>query len=234
MKAPKKAKKAKTPAAASPKTAVAKKLAATKAVARKVAAKKIVAPKKVAAPKKAVAKKPTPKKVAKARPKTSGGVAPVIRLSAKPAGPVVADVLAKRHRQLISVKTKVPLTTAANLFARQSLSLAVVVDDEGKFNGVLSERDLVKSLAAFGARAAQMTVGEVNTRKVKACALETPLDLVLQTMRDGGFHHMPVVTNGRIEGIVGAVDVLAHLAGKSDAIIAPENPPPAGAAPPKA
>lgn len=224
MKAPKKAKKAKASAAAPRK----------KAGPRKIAAKKAAAPKK-SAPKKVAAKKVAPKKAVKARPKSSRSAAPAIRFGAKSKGPVVADVIGKRHRQLISVKTRVPVTTVANLFARQSLSLVVVVDDGGKFNGVLSERDLVKSLAAFGARAAQMTVGEVNTRKVKACALETPLDLVLQTMRDGGFHHMPVVTNGRIEAILGAVDVLAHLAGKTEAIIGQQRLPPlTGAIAPKA
>ncbi len=229
MKAPKKAKKAKASPAASRNKAAPKKNVTKKVTAPKKALAKRTAPKK-AAPKKTARKNPV-----QARPKSSGGAAPAIRLGVKTKGPVVADVIAKRHRQLISVKTKVPVTTVANLFARQSLSLVVVVDDDGKFNGVLSERDLVKSLAAFGARAAQMTVGEVNTRKVKACALETPLDLVLQTMRDGGFHHMPVVTGGRIEAIVGAVDVLAHLAGKTDAIISPQSLPAlTGAAPSKA
>ena len=127
--------------------------------------------------------------------------------------PLVSDVLAGKDPRIISTKTNILATQAANLMTTERIGI-IVVDDDGKFCGILSERDIVRAFGRFGAKAAQVTVGDIATRKVTACVSETPLAKVQSLMKQGGFRHMPVVEDGRVKGIISIGDILGFLAGR--------------------
>jgi CBS domain-containing protein len=128
--------------------------------------------------------------------------------------PLVSDVLAGKDPRIISTKTNILATQAANLMTTERIGIIIVVDDDGKFCGILSERDIVRAFGRFGAKAAQVTVGDIATRKVTACVSETPLAKVQSLMKQGGFRHMPVVEDGRVKGIISIGDILGFLAGR--------------------
>ncbi|MFP6734944.1 MAG: CBS domain-containing protein [Rhodospirillales bacterium] len=128
--------------------------------------------------------------------------------------PLVSDVLAGKDPRIISTKTNILATQAANLMTTERIGIIIVVDDDGKFCGILSERDIVCAFGRFGAKAAQVTVGDIATRKVTACVSETPLAKVQSLMKQGGFRHMPVVEDGRVKGIISIGDILGFLAGR--------------------
>lgn len=130
----------------------------------------------------------------------------------KPIEPSVRDVLEGKDPRIISTKTNILATQAANLMATERVGIIIVVDDNGKFCGILSERDIVRAFGRFGAKAAQVTVGDIATRKVTACVTETPLARVQNLMKEGGFRHMPVVEDGRVKGIISIGDILGFLA----------------------
>jgi len=128
--------------------------------------------------------------------------------------PLVSDLLAGKDPRIISTKTNILATHAANLMTTERIGIIIVVDDDGKFCGILSERDIVRAFGRFGAKAAQVTVGDIATRKVTACVSETPLAKVQSLMKQGGFRHMPVVEDGRVKGIISIGDILGFLAGR--------------------
>ena len=134
--------------------------------------------------------------------------------------PLVSDVLAGKDPRIISTKTNILATQAANLMTTERIGIIIiiiiiiVVDDDGKFCGILSERDIVRAFGRFGAKAAQVTVGDIATRKVTACVSETPLAKAQSLMKKGGFRHMPVVEDGRVKGIISIGDILGFLAGR--------------------
>lgn len=126
--------------------------------------------------------------------------------------PLVSDVLEGKDPRIISTKTNVLATQAASMMATERVGIIIIVDDAGKFCGILSERDIVRAFGRFGAKAAQVTVGDIATRKVTACVTETPLARVQSLMKEGGFRHMPVVEDGRVKGIISIGDILGFLA----------------------
>lgn len=127
-------------------------------------------------------------------------------------GPLVCDVLEGKDPRIISIKSNILATQAANLMATERVGIIIVVDDEGKFCGILSERDIVRAFGRFGAKAAQVTVGDIATRNVTACVTETSLARVQSLMKEGGFRHMPVVEEGRVKGIISIGDILGYQA----------------------
>lgn len=86
---------------------------------------------------------------------------------------------------------------------------AVVVKDFGRLIGILTERDLLKAMAArvhsSDARARQWMTPDPIT-----APLDLPLDEAAQIMIDHGFRHLPVVDEGQVVGVVSLRRVVAQ------------------------
>ena len=87
-------------------------------------------------------------------------------------------------------------------------ALVVVAGDA--VAGVVSERDVVRRLAADGADILDRPVREIMTTEVVTCASSDPIDRVAETMTQRRIRHMPVVDEGRLAGIVSIGDVVSH------------------------
>ena len=76
--------------------------------------------------------------------------------------------------------------------------------------GILSERDIVRALAARGAGALTEPLAQVMTRKVTTCALAETVSSVMEMMTNGKFRHVPVVEQDHLIGIISIGDVVKH------------------------
>ena len=85
----------------------------------------------------------------------------------------------------------------------------IVGGDDGAVLGILSERDIVRALAA-GADALQHPVSRYMTAEVVTCAPDMLIIDVMEEMTAGRFRHMPVMEGGRLAGIVSIGDVVKH------------------------
>jgi CBS domain-containing protein len=66
----------------------------------------------------------------------------------------------------------------------------------------------VRSLAANGARALEMTVGQLMTRTLKTATPATTVGEAMTMMTAGRFRHLPVLDNGALVGLVSIGDVV--------------------------
>ena len=123
---------------------------------------------------------------------------------------------------VITVNPTMPVSDAASILAEKRIGGLVVSSDGDSADGILSERDIVRSLAMRGASCLTDKVGDLMTRNPVCCALQDSSDAVLTRMTDGRFRHMPVVSDGKLVGIVTIGDVvkarLQELAMEKDAL----------------
>ncbi len=134
--------------------------------------------------------------------------------------PTVADLLAGKGDKLFVIKESATLAEAATILARHRIGILLVIGEPEGFRGVISERDVVKAVAARGADAAALKVGEVATHTVRACDASRTLVSVLESMEQGHFRHMPVVDGGKIRGVVSITDILKYIAKNQAASLA--------------
>jgi len=85
---------------------------------------------------------------------------------------------------------------------------AVVIMENGRLAGILSERDIVRAVARDGIAALERPAKDYMTRKVVVCGHQETIHDVMQKMTAGRFRHLPVVENGKIVGIVSIGDVV--------------------------
>lgn len=111
---------------------------------------------------------------------------------------VAADVMT---RDFVVVEPMDTIGEAAEKLARHDLGSALVVDS-GVLVGIVTSRDIVRSLAAR-AHPSDARVREFMSETLVTAAPDTPVDELARTMVEGSFHHLPVVEDGRPVGCVG-------------------------------
>ena len=109
---------------------------------------------------------------------------------------------------VFTVRPGTLVSDAAQVLAERRIGGLVVSKDGKSVDGILSERDIVRSLALRGAVCLSEAVDDMMTRNPTCCARNDSADDVLQRMTDGRFRHMPVTENGELVGIVTIGDVV--------------------------
>ena len=109
---------------------------------------------------------------------------------------------------IMSIEPTADLATAAKLLSKHRIGSVVILGAGERLVGILSERDIVRALSEQGAGALALPVGQVMTRDVATCGEDDTVASIMERMTAGRFRHMPVVTNGRLVGLVSIGDVV--------------------------
>jgi CBS domain-containing protein len=120
----------------------------------------------------------------------------------------VSAILAAKGRHVVTIGVTAKVGEAVAVLAEKRIGALVIVDDTGRIAGIVSERDVVRSIAADADAALQRPLSAIMTRAVVTCGEGETIDSVMSRMTRGRFRHLPVVTSGRLAGIVSIGDVV--------------------------
>jgi CBS domain-containing protein len=104
------------------------------------------------------------------------------------------------------------LSAAARLMTERNVGAAVVVDPDGAGFGILTERDILRSVAA-GEDPSAESVGTHLTEDLITAAPDWSLEQAAEAMLEGGFRHLLVVNGGELEGILSMRDIVRCWSG---------------------
>lgn len=136
---------------------------------------------------------------------------------------LVQNILkSKGSSGVVTVRPGTAVSEVATILAEKRIGTVVVSGDGNSADGILSERDIVRELAANGAGCLTEPVDSYMTRKLVTCTRSDSADAVLSQMTEGRFRHMPVVEDGALVGLITLGDVvkarLSELAMEKDAL----------------
>lgn len=120
----------------------------------------------------------------------------------------VSDILSQKGGLVFTVTPGSTLAQISEQLTTRRIGSVLVLGDEDSVEGIVSERDVVRALARFGAAALQMEAREVMTRAVVTCDPDDSIEKVMATMTRGRFRHLPVVRRGELLGLVSIGDVV--------------------------
>jgi CBS domain-containing protein len=119
----------------------------------------------------------------------------------------VSSILKAKGREVATLGPADSIAAASDLLARLRIGAVVVVSD-GRVEGIVSERDIVRALARYGERTGSQRLADVMTREVVTCALDDTVEHLMTVMTRRRIRHIPVVEEGRLAGIVSIGDVV--------------------------
>ncbi len=116
--------------------------------------------------------------------------------------PAVVDLMT---RSLLTVSAEATLHDAAQAMADRGVGAVVVLEGES-IAAILTERDVMKAVAA--GRDGSASVTDWMTRHPETIEPTDTTDHAASLMIHGGFRHLPVVEEGRVVGIVSIRDLM--------------------------
>lgn len=122
----------------------------------------------------------------------------------------VAAVLKAKGRAVAVADADTTLLEVTSILAEKRIGALVIVDDANAVIGIISERDIVRAIAASGENILHRPVAEVMTRTVVTCEESLTLEELMTLMTVRRFRHAPVVENGELVGVVSIGDVVKH------------------------
>ena len=114
----------------------------------------------------------------------------------------------KNNANLITVPLKIDLSGANSILAARKIGVVIVSETGKNALGILSERDIIRSLSEAGTNALSAPVEQFMSRDVVTCSPQTSADDVLALMTENRFRHMPVLEEGALIGLISQGDVV--------------------------
>lgn len=122
----------------------------------------------------------------------------------------ISSILADKGTNVITAGPDAPLGAVSKTLADNRIGAIVILEGGEKVCGIVSERDIVRQVAARGGAALDEPISVCMTKKVVSCDRQSTIDEVMGIMTRHKFRHIPVIEGGKLIGIVSIGDVVKH------------------------
>ena len=119
----------------------------------------------------------------------------------------VSDILKAKGSAVISAAPGSTVAEAAALLTDKRIGAVVILDGE-RLAGILSERDIVRTLAKEGPGCLNGPASRLMTAKVVTCTPAHSIAEVMEIMTNSRIRHLPVMEGERLAGMVSIGDVV--------------------------
>jgi CBS domain-containing protein len=122
----------------------------------------------------------------------------------------IGDLLRnKPSHDVITISPEASVRELIALLAEHNVGALIVSADGTSVDGIVSERDVVRRLVEHD-EALQGPVAAIMTESVETVDEQGLVDDLMKTMTQRRIRHVPVVTNGRLSGIISIGDIVKH------------------------
>ena len=122
----------------------------------------------------------------------------------------ISQILNAKGRAVSTARPDATLSEIIGKLAEKKIGAIVIVGDNGKVAGIVSERDIIRRLGVAGAAALNEPVSNAMTATVITCHESSTLEEMMEVMTQVRFRHVPVIEEGSLVGIVSIGDVVKH------------------------
>src|SRR6516162_1575989 len=120
----------------------------------------------------------------------------------------VAAILKHKGHQVTTIE---PTATVAHIVAvltELRIGSVLVTDRANRLLGIVSERDIMRSIAANGGQTLEMSAGQVMTPTLQVVHPETTVVEAMTMMTIGRSRHLPVIDHEALVGLISIGDVV--------------------------
>jgi CBS domain-containing protein len=108
-------------------------------------------------------------------------------------------------QKVVSIKTSAKISEAIAKMKQSNLGGLPVVDEKDCVKAIVTERDIA---VLFADRTSGVTVAQLMSEKVITALPKTTIFEAEKTMATQGFRRLPIVSDGKVMGIVTAMDII--------------------------
>jgi CBS domain-containing protein len=122
----------------------------------------------------------------------------------------IGEFLKRSGQKLVTCLPDNPLNAVAKHMYIHNVGAMPVCELGTRMVGVISERDLVRAFARTDLNELQyLRARDVMTTRVVSCGPDETMQTAQELMKTNHFRHLPVVKDGRVQGMLSLRDTLA-------------------------
>jgi CBS domain-containing protein len=122
----------------------------------------------------------------------------------------IGEFLKRSRQQLVTCLPDNSLAAVAKRMYAHGIGAMPVCEEGNRMIGIVSERDLVRVFARTDWSELQyLRARDIMTTRVISCGPEDTMRVAQDLMRTNHFRHLPVVQDGRVQGMLSLRDTLA-------------------------
>ena len=126
----------------------------------------------------------------------------------------VSDILEEKGSNVVAVDPGALISEVATILSASGIGAVVVKQGGEALAGILSERDIVRSIAEHGEETLKMTAGDLMSRSVVTCGPDNNTADIMEQMMGSQIRHLPVTTDDALVGIISVSDVVKAVHGE--------------------
>ena len=125
---------------------------------------------------------------------------------------VVQEIVSQiMTRHVFTINSNRSALDAALLMKEKRISSLIVQDDDNKSLGIITERDFVKRVCAQDKKSSEVLISELMSKIQTFAEPDTPVDVAVQRMINNRIRRLPVISDGRVIGIITVTDLAKEL-----------------------
>ncbi len=130
----------------------------------------------------------------------------------------VQGLLAEKGSDVVGIPPDATVFEAVSLMAEHNVG-AVIVLDERRLVGILSERDYARKIILLDRMSRETLVSEIMTADVQTVSPDDSIDRCMEMMTAGRYRHLPVVDGEEVIGVISIGDVVRVVIELQQALI---------------
>ncbi len=119
-------------------------------------------------------------------------------------------ILNQKSGDIWSVAPDATVYDAVLTMANKNVGALVVMED-AKLVGIISERDYTRKVMLRGKRSRETQVREIMSSELTTVHPKESVDECLRFMTEKRVRHLPVVDEGRLRGVISIGDLVKHV-----------------------
>jgi CBS domain-containing protein len=128
-------------------------------------------------------------------------------------------ILAQKGTEIFSVSPEATVFEAVEIMANRNVGALLVIQD-GKLVGLISERDYTRKVMLRGKRSRETQVREIMSTDLTVVSPREPVENCLRMMTDKRVRHLPVLDGETIRGVISIGDLVKWVIATQSAAIA--------------
>jgi len=130
----------------------------------------------------------------------------------------VLHIFQRKGKDIIYVDIHTTVLDTLKLMAEKNIG-AVVIKDNGKYAGLLTERDYARKVILMGKSSGATEVSEIMSTGLPRITPDTSIDTCMRIMAENHLRYLPVFENDELEGIISGHDVIKEIVHSQQEII---------------
>lgn len=131
----------------------------------------------------------------------------------------IRHILEKKGQQCHSISPEQSVPEAVRLMIQNRIGSLVVID-QGRIAGIVTERDVVWAAGQHSVNLVNMTVHDIMAKTLVTCSgedsLEHAMDLMTRNPTKQRIRHLPVIDDGKLTGLISIGDIVHALLTKTE------------------